>query len=205
MTSQRRARGRRDSGARDRLVEATRSCLRRQGVAGSSSRLITQTAGENLERDHLLLRLEGGARRHRSRRRAARLGRAGARAPRRTRRSGGPARRRPSRSSARCSTSNVIGFPDCSKRSCTPLDRAMCATRSRRSGSTCRPSSSAVIGELHSSGTIPSWVQPEPMAALIVAVTAGTVVNETIAPGGVGHREVAAQFTSLLISASSNA
>ena len=39
------------------------------------------------------------------------------------------------------------------------------------------------------------------MAALIVAVVAGTVVNETIDPNGPGHRVVAAQFAGLLLHA----
>src|SRR5690606_2888815 len=38
----------RDSGARERLVLAARSCLRVSGAADTSSRLIAETAGENL-------------------------------------------------------------------------------------------------------------------------------------------------------------
>jgi AcrR family transcriptional regulator len=64
---------------------------------------------------------------------------------------------------------------------------------------------STVIAELQSLGTVPTWVQPEAMAALIVAVAAGTVVNETVAPGEVGHREVAGQFANLLVNARTDA
>jgi hypothetical protein len=63
----------------------------------------------------------------------------------------------------------------------------------------------AVIAELQTRGAIPTWVQPEPMAALIVAVAAGTVVNETMARSGVSHHQVAGQFTKLLISARTDA
>ena len=43
------------------------------------------------------------------------------------------------------------------------------------------------------------------MAALILAVAAGTIVSATVEPDGVGHREIAAQFASLLLAAASNA
>jgi AcrR family transcriptional regulator len=58
---------------------------------------------------------------------------------------------------------------------------------------------SAAIAELRSAGAIPAWVEPDAMASLIIAVAAGTVVNETIDPDGAGHRQVAAQFAALLI------
>jgi hypothetical protein len=60
-----------------------------------------------------------------------------------------------------------------------------------------------VIVELRAHDAIPAWVEPRAMASLVVAVVAGTVVNETVDPTGVGHREVAAQFANLLVNARS--
>lgn len=63
---------------------------------------------------------------------------------------------------------------------------------------------SAVITELHDRGAVPTWVQPASMAALIVAVAAGTVVSATITPVDGRHRQIAAQFTHLLINVSAD-
>jgi AcrR family transcriptional regulator len=60
-----------------------------------------------------------------------------------------------------------------------------------------------LVDELRSRGAIPNWVEPEAMAALILAVAAGTVVGTTVEPNGISHRDVADQFASLLLSASS--
>ena len=45
----------------------------------------------------------------------------------------------------------------------------------------------------------PGWVSPNTMAALILAVGAGTVVHATVDPERVDHRAIAAQFTRLLL------
>ena len=47
-TRQRRSKSRRDTGTEQRLVEATRGCLRSRGLADTSSRAITDLAGANL-------------------------------------------------------------------------------------------------------------------------------------------------------------
>ena len=39
------------------------------------------------------------------------------------------------------------------------------------------------------------------MAALILAVAAGTVVSVTVEPDGASHRDIASQFASLLLAA----
>jgi hypothetical protein len=59
----------------------------------------------------------------------------------------------------------------------------------------------AVVTELRSRDALHGWVDPDAMASLIIAVVAGTVVNEAVDPGGVAHRDVATQFTSLLVNA----
>ena len=43
------------------------------------------------------------------------------------------------------------------------------------------------------------------MAALILAVAAGTVVSVTVEPDGASHRDIASQFASLLLAAGSGA
>jgi AcrR family transcriptional regulator len=58
-----------------------------------------------------------------------------------------------------------------------------------------------VITELRDTGSIPGWVAPDAMAALILAVGAGTVVSATVEPDRVDHRAIAAQFASLLLAA----
>jgi AcrR family transcriptional regulator len=60
-----------------------------------------------------------------------------------------------------------------------------------------------VITELRSSGAVPGWVAPNGMAALILAVGAGTVVSTTVDPDGGDHRAIATQFASLLLAAGS--
>ena len=59
------------------------------------------------------------------------------------------------------------------------------------------------LEELRARDAVPPWVDPSAMATLIIAVVAGTVVNETVDPGHSAHRDVAAQFASLLVGASS--
>jgi hypothetical protein len=59
----------------------------------------------------------------------------------------------------------------------------------------------AVIAELRADDAIPGWVSPDAMAALILAVGAGTVVSATVDPERVDHRAINAQFASLLLAA----
>jgi AcrR family transcriptional regulator len=50
-------------------------------------------------------------------------------------------------------------------------------------------------------GLLPNWVQPRPMAMLIVSVVNGVVVGSALDPEGLDHRAVAAQFLALLLTA----
>jgi AcrR family transcriptional regulator len=59
----------------------------------------------------------------------------------------------------------------------------------------------AVITELRTSTAVPTWVEPNAMAALILAVAAGTAVSLTVEPDGATHRDIATQFTGLLLAA----
>ncbi len=56
-----------------------------------------------------------------------------------------------------------------------------------------------IIRELRARGAIPDWVEPDAMAALIMAVAAGTVLSATVEPSTTNHRDIAAQFANLLI------
>lgn len=51
------------------------------------------------------------------------------------------------------------------------------------------------------SGGLPRWVSPEPMAELILSVVNGVVIATALGGDGPGHRDVATQFLMLLLSA----
>jgi AcrR family transcriptional regulator len=46
---------------------------------------------------------------------------------------------------------------------------------------------------------VPAWVEPDAMAALIVAVVSGVVVTSVVDPDGPGHAEIGNQFLALLM------
>lgn len=48
---------------------------------------------------------------------------------------------------------------------------------------------------------LPTWVDPQAMAALILSLVNGVVIASVVDPEGPGHRAVAAQFLSLLLAA----
>lgn len=49
--------------------------------------------------------------------------------------------------------------------------------------------------------TLPGWVEPQAMAALILSLVNGVVISAAVDPDGPDHRAVAAQFLSLLLAA----
>ncbi|MCU1430221.1 MAG: hypothetical protein JWL83_4221 [Actinomycetia bacterium] len=57
------------------------------------------------------------------------------------------------------------------------------------------------IGELREAKAIPAWVEPNAMASLILAVSVGVTVAVAIEPDGPDHRDLAAQFSTLLLAA----
>ncbi|MGH9227040.1 MAG: TetR/AcrR family transcriptional regulator [Acidimicrobiales bacterium] len=57
------------------------------------------------------------------------------------------------------------------------------------------------MATLIDAGSLPGWVAPQPMAALLVAVANGLVIQVTIDPDGPGLDAMAAQFGALLIAA----
>ena len=60
---------------------------------------------------------------------------------------------------------------------------------------------SAHLAELRDGGVLPEWVDPEPMAGLLVAVATGVVLQATVDPEGPAVDQMATQFTGLLLSA----
>lgn len=50
-------------------------------------------------------------------------------------------------------------------------------------------------------GTLPGWVEPQAMAALILALVNGVVIASVVDPDGPRHDEVAAQLLALLLAA----
>lgn len=199
MTTQRRSRGHRDSGARGRLVEATRVCLRRHGAAGSSSRLIAEAAGENLgaityyfgsKHDLIAVALADEVREWVEPALALLA------------EPGDPAARLLGAVTVLTAT-----FDEHHDRIPGLLEAFVHAARDEDAGGPLaalwldvQAKLGAVIAELQAVAAVPAWVEPASMAALIVAVAAGTVVSETAAPGGVGHRQIASQFALLLVS-----
>ena len=55
------------------------------------------------------------------------------------------------------------------------------------------------MAELQRSGYLPEWVEPEPMAGLLLAVAQGVVAQTMADPAGPAHGQMAAQFVQLLL------
>ena len=201
---QRRSKDRRDTGTRERLVDAAQRCVRAHGIAQTSSRAIADAADANLgsityyfgSKEHLLavaladelhdwmqpvLDLLAG--------------------------SGDPATRLFDAVNALNTT-----FEEQPDRAPGLLEVFVHASRDpdprnpvAHLWADLRTRLVAVITELRSSGAVPGWVAPDAMAAVILAVGAGTVISATVEPAGVNHRDIAAQFASLLLAAASGA
>ena len=54
---------------------------------------------------------------------------------------------------------------------------------------------------MRATGLLPDWIDPEPMAALLVAVANGVVLQATVDPDGPAVDAMAAQFAGLLLAA----
>jgi AcrR family transcriptional regulator len=57
----------------------------------------------------------------------------------------------------------------------------------------------AQMAEQQAEGSLPSWVEPQPMAALLLSVALGVVLETTIDPEGPGEAAIANQFAHLLV------
>ena len=185
---------------RDRLVHATRVCVRTRGVADTSSRLIADTAGVNLgaityyfgSKDELVGLALAEELREWTQPALERLAA-----------DDDPALRL-------LATVEVLGaaFDDHRDRVPGLLEVFVHTARDQDPDNAIvavwtdvRSRLAAVIADLRAREVIADWVDPDAMAALIVAVVAGTVINETVDSSGPGHRRVAAQFAGLLLHA----
>jgi len=63
----------------------------------------------------------------------------------------------------------------------------------------------ALIAALVADGAIPDWVEPEPMASLILSVANGVALQTRLDPSGPDHSAMAGQFAGLLLAASTAA
>ncbi len=198
IPDQRRAKNRRDTGARERLIDAAQQCIRARGLAATSSRAITELADTNLAsityyfgtKEHLV---------------AAALARELNEwlqpALDQLKEPGDPALRlllavetlsatfEAQRSQA-AATLDVFAYAARDPSGQSPVAKAWIDLRAQLG---------AVVIELRDGGTVPAWVDAEAMAALIMAVAGGTVLGAAVEPAATNHREIAAEFTKLLL------
>ena len=201
---QRRAKDPRATGTPERLVAAARECLRTRGAAQTSSRAITDLAGANLasityyfgSKDALVSVALAEELHDWLRPVLDRLAD-----------DGDPALRL----LAAIESLNEI-FEAQSHRMPALLEVFVQAARDgsgdhvvARTWADFRDRLATVIQELRDGGAVPTWVEPESMATLILVVAAGTAVGVTVAPETVSHRAVASQFAGLLLAAQTRA
>ena len=197
-TAQRRAKDRRDTGARDRLIDAARRCVQARGLAATSSRGIAELADANLgsityyfgSKDNLVAAALAKELQEWIQPAVDRL-----RAP------DPPAVRLLGAVELLSAT-----FDTQRGRAPAALEVFVHATRDEirpspvaRTWSDLREQLAGVVAELRDGGTVPVWVDPHAMAALIMAVAAGTVVGAAVEPTADDHRDIAAEFVKLLL------
>ena len=199
--TQRRSKARRDTGTRERLVAATRTCLRLHGRERASSRAIAAAAQANLgaityyfgsKEDLVSVALADELAEWTDPALAVLA------AP------GDPATRL-------LDTIALLNaaFDEARDRAPALLDVFVHAAREAgtddpvaRTWTTLRSRVAEVIAELRDRGAVPDWVDAESMAALILAVGAGTVIASAVDADGTDHRAIGAQFAALLLAAS---
>ena len=199
-TAQRRSKDRRETGTRAQLLEATQACLRSRGLAHTSSRSIADVAGANLgaityyfgSKEHLVAAALAEELRSWTQPVLELL--AG---------SGDPATRLLQAVNTLSETfeqqrDRAPGLLEVFVHTARDPDASSPVAQIWRN---LRSQLAAVIAELLADDAIPGWVSPDAMAALILAVGAGTVVSATVEPERVDHRAIAAQFASLLLAA----
>lgn len=188
------------SDTRQRLVEATRECLRRGGLAATTSRGITGAAGANLgaityhfeSKDQLVAAaLLDGLRRWL----APAIDVLGG--------AGEPAERTMAAIQALLTT-----FED--HRGDAPLYLEALIQAPRMEGlrhellalwRELRGLLAEQMTEMQADGLLPSWVRPEAMASLLIAVANGLVMQVTIDPDGSDLTAMSSQFGLLLLDA----
>ncbi|MFN2505032.1 MAG: TetR/AcrR family transcriptional regulator [Acidimicrobiales bacterium] len=190
-----------ETSTRDRLLRATRACVTDRGVAGTTSRAITSAAGANLaaityhfgSKDDLVAEalLEGI--REAVAPALAVLGRDDLEPPVRV-----ALAVEALRSAFAEASSSAPGYVEAlvQGRHLPRLREGM-----HELFAEIRRFLSDQMTEQQAAGQLPAWVEPEAMAALIVAAANGIVVQSVLEPGGTDANAMAGQFAGLLLSA----
>ncbi len=198
--TQRRARRSGDGTTRQNLLDAARSVVRTEGIAGASSRAITNAAGANLaaityhfgSKDDLIAEAL-----------FAELERQVTPALDALAAPGDPA------TVMLGAVQHLLEQLERSKRDSTLyLEALLVATRdpayakrARALYRSIRQRLAGVISEMVAAGAIPGWIEPDPMAALILATANGIVMQTSIEPRGPDQHAMATQFAALLLAA----
>ena len=201
---QRRAQPKGSSGTRDDLLRAARVCVREQGLAGATSREITAEAGANLaaityhfgSKDELIAEALFGEIERRLRPALQGLEAAGD----------------PAQLMLQTVQALLVEFERSKRDTLVYLEALLMATRDaryrRRALKLYRSVGdelAALIAALVADGAIPDWVEPEPMASLILSVANGVALQTRLDPSGPDHSAMAGQFAGLLLAASTAA
>jgi AcrR family transcriptional regulator len=197
---QRRSKAHRDTGTRDRLVRAARTCLRLHGREGASSRAIADTAEANLSaityyfgsKEDLLADALAEELAEWTDPALATLASPGD----------------PTTRLLHAVSILDAAFEQARDRVPALLEVFVHAARDERADApvartwaALRARLSDVIAELRGAGVVPAWIDPPSMASLILAVVAGTVVATAVDAAGTDHRAIGAQFAALLLAA----
>jgi AcrR family transcriptional regulator len=183
---------------RTQLLDAARSSVRRNGLRGATSRDITATAGANLQsityhfgsKDELIAEALFGEIERRVR-------------PALDAFDGDvPA----TQALFGVVQQLVVEFERTKGDAVVYLEALMLATqdagyrrRAAKLVSTIRSRLTGLIEELRGEGIVPTWVDAEAMASLVLAVANGIVLQTTLDPRGPGHDAMAGQFAGLLL------
>lgn len=197
QSSQRRARGGGEE-VRARLREAARGCVAERGIAGATSREITERAGVNLasityyygSKDELLADALFDDLESRITPALAPLDGAG-----------------PAAERMLATVQLLLAELDRSRSELgVHIEALVHATRDPVYGQRAaallgrlRDRLAALLAELQGSGVVPAWVDPAPMASLIMATAHGIVLQAQLDPEGPDHAAMSAQFALLLL------
>ncbi len=199
-SNQRRSKSQRETSTRDDLVRAARDIVRDRGLAGATSRDITAAAGANLaaityhfgSKEDLIAHALFDELRQRLEPALTVLGREGDQV-----------------SVMLAAIAQLTADFDAHRRDAPLyLEALVAATRPGPYARTARTLLQKIrrllrtrMQELVDAGFAPAWIDPDAMAALIIAVANGLVLQVSIDPRGPGHEAIAAQFATLLLSA----
>jgi AcrR family transcriptional regulator len=184
---------------RDRLLEAAWGCVCQGGMAAASSRAITARAGANLgaityhfgSKEQLLAEAFVAA-----------IRRLVAPALDALHREGADPVARVFQAIARLQQSLAQSAEDApAYLEILIQSRRMPALRDQVGELFCelRTMLSEQMAEQRAEGYLPSWVEPQPMAALLLAVAQGVVLETTVDPSGPKDAAIANQFARLLV------